>query len=268
MVSASRGRSEGRGRCGQSSAATTSASVGAMPSGPRPRGGGAFGLAHVLPPGPGSPAAPPVVRRHVRPEVVAHHREGRSRPPLPEVGLQARDPLAKNGRPRACPGSSPDAGREFQGGHVAPASRVIPSGVTHHGFRCIPISSAPPWTSRKATSMFRYDRSSPASPSTTAATSPAGSASASSAVTSAARRTRAGRPRRRGPATAGRDEPSPVWRRWPRALMIGSGRRARSCPTSARASPGASRELVTTRNGIPRSWRLRSASTAPGNGPH
>ena len=52
----------------------------------------------------------------------------------------------------------------------APASSVKPFGVIHHGLRCIATNSAPLRSWRKAMSRLRYDRSSPASPMTTAAT--------------------------------------------------------------------------------------------------
>ena len=54
----------------------------------------------------------------------------------------------------------------------APASRVGPSGVIHQGLRCMPMSSAPPRTSRNARSRFAFVSWSGESPRTTAATSP------------------------------------------------------------------------------------------------
>ena len=63
-----------------------------------------------------------------------------------------------------------------------PASSVGPSGVSHHGLRCIPISCAPPSTSRNARSRFAFVSASGESPRITAATAD-GSASASSPET-------------------------------------------------------------------------------------
>ena len=58
-----------------------------------------------------------------------------------------------------------------------PASSVGPSGVSHQGFRCMPINAAPRSTSRNARLRFSRVSSSGESPSTTAATSsPAASA--------------------------------------------------------------------------------------------
>ena len=134
--------------------------------------------------GPGSRAC----RRAARPR---RRRAGRRRPSrTPSAAAARRGPRAspatawrKTLRRRLAEDRAPGPrSRTRARRRTPPASSVSPFGVSHHGLRCIARSSAPPRTSRKATSMFRYDRSSPASPMTTAATVPGGAASASSAV--------------------------------------------------------------------------------------
>ena len=202
-----RSRSRAPGRCGQSSAATTSASVSAIAVGsPRPRrrqgrqvrGPGLAGQDE-------DPAQPdPLGRRDVGARVVADHREADGRQPLAQVRAQGGDRLPEDlGRRLAeDPGRLPVANSSPTTN--APASSVAPLSVNHHGLRCMARNSAPPRISRKATSMLRNDRSSPASPITTARDrSGTRSASASSAADQrAGPRTRAGRRRRRG-RTAG-----------------------------------------------------------------
>ena len=79
-----------RERCGQSSAATTSASVSATPSGPRPRRGaarqvGPAGLARQHQ----DPAQPDALGgRDIRARIVADHREAEGRQSLAEVRAQ------------------------------------------------------------------------------------------------------------------------------------------------------------------------------------
>ena len=128
--------------------------------------------------------ADPLRGRHVGPQVVADHREGRAREPLAEVGGQAR--RRPGGRPpaTACRGScARTPGRELEPDDERRRRRASrPSASATTGCGAWRAARRRRGSSRKATSMFRYDRSSPASPMTTAATVPGAAASASSAV--------------------------------------------------------------------------------------
>ncbi len=275
MVGGPRGRSGCREGCGQSSAATTSASVAPTPSGPAPRpfvapasASARVGLAGQDE----DPAhADPLRGRDVGAQVVADHRERRAREPLPEVRVQPGDRLAEDLRRRLAEDVRLDPGRELEPDDVRRRRRASrPSAVSHHGLRCIASSSAPPRTSRKATSMFRYDRSSPASPMTTAATVPGGAASASSAVSSVWPSNS-----RRASSAASTNSGRPGWRAavWaavaevPVMIRSGSIGEAALARTSRRASRGgAARSSSRPGTGSRARRATRTASTAPGSG--
>ena len=148
----------------------------------------------------------------------------------------------------------------------APASRVGPSGVSHHGLRCIPISAAPERTSRNARSRLAFVRPSGESPRITAATSPgAASAPAPSTTSSPANSARASsevitytdRPAN-SRRTSSADADSADWKR------SGGVVNPTLRPSRASVARDTSDVFVTTRYGIPALSSRASASTAPG----
>ena len=164
----------------------------------------------------------------------------------------------------------PPAGRELEGGHDRagvegrPGRREPPRVAVHR--RAAPLRHGPAGRPRPCCGTTGRRRHRPARrprPPRRAAHPPRPRSRA------AGRRTRDGRPRR--PA---RNNGRPGWTR------RGVGRRSRgpaddpawvdreTAPAiqPARVSRCICEKLVTTRNGIPRSWRLRIASTEPGNG--
>ncbi len=148
----------------------------------------------------------------------------------------------------------------------APASSVGPSGVSHHGLRCMPISSAPPRTSRNARSRLAFVSWSGESPSTTAATSPGAASTpaasttckpSNSAIASADAMTKTGRPgysRRTSSADAESADCS----------RSGGVAYPTRLPHAASEARDTSEVFVTRRYGMPSPSRRAIAAGAPG----
>ena len=138
-----------RERCGQSSAATTSASEARRRPGPPPRRGrGSRGRPRpaVLAAQDEDAAQPDALGAGTSAQqVVADHRDvvtGGSRSPRSDARAP---PTACRRRPAtACRGRAPAARSRTRGRPRSAGVERGPSGVSHHGLRCIPSSSAPP----------------------------------------------------------------------------------------------------------------------------
>ncbi len=255
----------------QSSAATTSATVAATASGrcaPRRPGTSAAGV---------RPERSRTARRPARrapttswgawSPTIATSCRARRRPPRAAISAASSRCAIRN---MSGPGLPATRARvEVAYSRAAtnePLSIVSPRVVYHHGLRCIATRSAPPRTRRKARFRFAKLRSSSPSPMTTAAARVPGSAASAGLM-------RGWSPNSRSPSRFVRTKtawPGYVRRTWStvaeRAVTIRSAGIGSPAATNRAARVGrlVDERFVATRNGIPRSSRRASASTAPG----
>ena len=255
-VPSSAGRAVARkGQCGQSSAATTSASDGGdrrRAGGRRARAAAATSAGPCLPVQDEDPAqAGPLRRQDVGAHVVADHRDlvaakrvAAGRADLaPQRRRRPRRKNAGDGLPMICARDARSRTRARR--RRRPASSVGPSGVSHHGLRCMPISSraAADEPERDVQVVVGQRLGRIADHDGRGARS--GRRAASSASAAAGRRTRSGvvggehvqrlRPGRRGPCR----RPRPTAADWNRSA--GTGRPVRSPQPRQRRAADAAR---------------------------